>query len=381
MIQNVSFAPPLLAWYREHRRDLPWRRRPTAYRVWISEIMLQQTRVETVIPYYRRFLNRFPSLSALARAEVDEVLPLWSGLGYYRRARSLHAAARVIRERHGGRFPRDLPTLLELPGIGPYTAAAILSLAFHRDHVVLDGNVERVMTRYLAESGDPSRPAVKRVLKEALERQLPSGESSDFNQAMMELGARICTPLSPDCDRCPLATGCRGRREGKPTRYPRKAPREKPQEVHVAVAVVRDPTRPGAILFERHPEQAPEAPPYLRGTWNVPLLELEAGPTEAGAILLGHLESTLASPRPEIVKEHGSLSHSITFRRMRVRIFEVHLRASAESDSRNSRPERTWAEPREALESLGISALSRKVIERVEGSPRKGQSPRRKASP
>src|SRR3954464_9149494 len=193
----------LLAWFAKERRDLPWREEPRdPYRVWISEVMLQQTRVDVVVPYYLRFVARFPTLQTLAASPLDDVLALWSGLGYYARARNLHRAAQAC----GGELPRTAAELRALPGLGPYTAAAVASLAFGEDAPLVDGNVARVLARVFALSGDARSKAWK--LAPTL---LPPGRSGPFNEALMELGATICTPRSPDCPRCPLSGDCRGK--------------------------------------------------------------------------------------------------------------------------------------------------------------------------
>ncbi len=250
----------LLSWYDRHRRDLPWRRDRDPYRVWISEVMLQQTRVETVVPYYRRFLERFPDVHALAAAPLEEVLARWSGLGYYRRARQLHAAAgRIAREG----FPETAEAWRELPGIGEYTAAAVASIAFGEAAPVLDGNVERVTARLLALDEDPKRAAPRRRLREAAAALLDPERPGDGNQALMELGARICTPRSPECPRCPLGPGCEARRLGEPERFP--APRERRRAVRLrrVVAVVeRDGRR---LLFRRGAQEE-----LLAGFWELP---------------------------------------------------------------------------------------------------------------
>src|SRR5271168_1959357 len=208
------FRKSLLGWFREFQRDLPWRRDKDAYRVWLSEIMLQQTRVAAVIPYYERFLARFPSVQALAEAPAEEVLRFWSGLGYYSRARNLQRAARIIAAEHAGKFPERESDVLALPGIGAYTAAAILSIAFDQQHAVLDGNVARVLARIFALRGDLREPARWRELQRRAGLLLESAAPGDWNQAMMELGATICTPRAPQCLECPVAKCCAARKKG-----------------------------------------------------------------------------------------------------------------------------------------------------------------------
>ncbi|HKG86286.1 MAG TPA: A/G-specific adenine glycosylase [Beijerinckiaceae bacterium] len=220
-------AGELLAWYDRHRRDLPWRAKADApadpYRVWLSEIMLQQTTVAAVKPFYERFLQRFPTVAALAEAPVEQVMQAWAGLGYYSRARNLHACARAVAERHGGRFPDTEAGLRRLPGIGAYTAAAIAAIAFNRPAAAVDGNVERVVSRlFLVETPLPKAKPVIRDLAEAL---VPAERPGDFAQGLMDLGATICTPKRPACAICPWLGACRGRAAGVQETLPRKAPK------------------------------------------------------------------------------------------------------------------------------------------------------------
>jgi A/G-specific adenine glycosylase len=214
----------LLAWFFAHRRELPWREESDPYRIWVSEVMLQQTRAQTVAPYYRRFLERFPDPAALAAAGEQEVLKAWEGLGYYGRARGLHAAAREIVRFHDGRFPSDPQAALALPGVGPYTAAAVLSIAFARPLAVVDGNVLRVVTRLTADDGDPATAAVRVRVRDYVEKSFYNYHPGWVNQAWMELGALTCRP-APDCPSCPLAFACRALREGRTAELPARRPR------------------------------------------------------------------------------------------------------------------------------------------------------------
>ncbi|TCK30456.1 A/G-specific DNA-adenine glycosylase [Ancylobacter aquaticus] len=251
-VAKAALAPPdpgvLLAWYDRHQRRLPWRAPPGArqdpYRVFLSEIMLQQTTVVTVAPYYEAFLRRWPSVEALARAPLAEVLSAWAGLGYYARARNLHACAKAVAERHGGQFPADETALLALPGIGPYTAAAIASIAFERRAAPVDGNWERVLARLFAVS-DPL-PKARPKLRALALTLLPQARYGDFAQAMMDLGATICTPRKPACVLCPWQSPCSARAEGAPERYPVKAAKvARPTRQGVAFLAVR---ADGAVL-------------------------------------------------------------------------------------------------------------------------------------
>lgn len=228
MAEQVSFANAVLAWFDQYgRKDLPWQQQRSAYRVWVSEIMLQQTQVATVIPYFESFMKRFPDLSDLADAPLDDVLAHWSGLGYYARARNLHKAAQQVRDEHGGVFPTDFDAVLALPGIGRSTAGAILSLALNQHHAILDGNVKRVLARAFAVDGWPGKTAVADALWQHCERLTPEKRVADFNQAMMDLGAGVCTRARPRCERCPLQQDCLAHAEQRQTDYPGKKPKQK----------------------------------------------------------------------------------------------------------------------------------------------------------
>jgi A/G-specific adenine glycosylase len=242
-INKAFFRRRLLAWFARHKRDLPWRREPRdPYHVWLSEIMLQQTQVATVIPYYERWLVRFPTLVALAQARLDDVLKMWEGLGYYSRAHNLHRAARVVVNELGGRVPSVVDELLKLPGIGRYTAGAIASLAYQQRAPILDGNVTRVLSRVYALVGDVKSPAMVKELWRLSEALLPARRVGEFNEAMMELGAMICTPRSPNCSACPLNTLCIAYAKGTPEAYPAKSARHARPHKDVATAVIVDNT-------------------------------------------------------------------------------------------------------------------------------------------
>ena len=252
--RSSDVADLLLAWYDANRRALPWRAapgvKPDPYAVWLSEIMLQQTTVATVDGYYRRFLARWPDVGALAAAPTEDVLAEWAGLGYYARARNLVACARVVVETHGGRFPDTEAALLDLPGVGPYTAAAIAAIAFDTPCVAVDGNVERVAGRLFA-IGTPA-PRLKRAIREKMTPLAPASRAGDFVQALMDLGSGVCTPRAPRCGICPLARFCAAAREGAPERYPIKAPKPEKPRRRAAIFICR---RGAATLLVRAPEK------------------------------------------------------------------------------------------------------------------------------
>ncbi|MFO7706777.1 MAG: A/G-specific adenine glycosylase [Desulfobacterales bacterium] len=265
----------LLEWYERQRRRLPWRETRDPYRIWVSEVMLQQTQVKTALPYYRRFLKRFPTLRKLAGSDVGDVLKLWEGLGYYARARNLHRAGALVLECHGGRVPDRWEPFRALPGVGDYIAAAVLSIAFNRPHAVVDGNVKRVLARLLTLTDPVNQSAARGVFQAEADRLLARRRPGDFNQAMMELGALVCTPASPQCAICPLAPLCAAHRGGATARYPsRAAPRPVPEFEAAAGVVFKN----GRVLITRRPEQG-----LLGGLWEFPGGKLRRGESPAAA--------------------------------------------------------------------------------------------------
>lgn len=255
----------LLAFYDDERRDLPWRGADDPYRVWVSEVMLQQTRVKTVIPYYRRWMERFPDVDALAEADLDDVLQVWKGLGYYSRARRLHRAARLVRERHDGKLPGSADQLRELPGVGEYTAGAVASIAFERPVPAVDGNARRVLAR-LFDLPDPGPSELRDLARDLVDPERPGA----FNQALMELGARICQPTSPACSRCPVGSVCLALERGTVAERPPSRDRPEPKRREVAVAVPVDGR--GRTLLVRRPEEG-----LLGGMWEFPQERLDDG--------------------------------------------------------------------------------------------------------
>lgn len=333
----------LLAWYRRHRRDLPWRRTKDPYAIWLSEVMLQQTRVETVLPYYAAFRERFPSVEALAAAPLEEVLAAWSGLGYYRRARLLHRAAAAVVARGG--FPRTIEGLRELPGVGEYTAAAVGSIAFGLAEPVLDGNVERVTARWLAQPGDPKRGEVRRVLRAAAAELLDRESPGEANQALMELGATLCTPRRPACLLCPLRPSCRAAAQGNPEAYP-ELRADRPIERHERVLALVLDEEERVLLFRRGDDE-----PLLAGTWELPWAA--AGP-RAGAELAERYGGSW-----RLGEELGVVRHGITFRDLVLTV----RRATCETEAGvvAEGPEAGWFEPR-AVARLPHSAMVDKAL-------------------
>jgi A/G-specific adenine glycosylase len=285
-VDLAAIGQRVLAWYERHRRDLPWRRTRNPYAIWVAEIMLQQTRVDTVIGYYECFLARFPTAEALAHAPLDKVLKAWEGLGYYARARNLHAAARQVVEEHGGELPRTADDLSRLPGIGAYTAAAITSIAFGHDAVALDGNLRRVLCRIFAIDDDPGRSSTQRRLERLGLAILPPGRAGDFNQALMDLANAICTASNPRCLICPLMNRCQAQREGIQHALPIRATRTHRPHRDVTAGVIWDTN--GNFLITQRPLDS-----MLGGLWEFP-----GGKRRPGEDLVNCL-------RREIIEELG----------------------------------------------------------------------------
>jgi len=259
-IGNVQHR--LLQWFKKQGRDLPWRRTRNPFRIWISEIMLQQTQVDTVIPYYHRFLKAFPTVEVLAKADLSRVLKIWEGLGYYSRARHLHQAAKRIISQCNGRIPDRLNDLLSLPGVGRTTAGAILSIAYNKEAPILDGNVKRVLSRIYAVSTPPRDLKTENLLWTLSKSLIPKGHAGSFNEALMDLGATVCKPKKPSCSLCPLRNLCRAKATGNPERYPTKPKKRKIPHVNgVSAVIVRD----GKVLLHQRPPRG-----FSGGLWEFP---------------------------------------------------------------------------------------------------------------
>lgn len=335
----------LAPWYRAERRELPWRASRDPYGVWVSEAMLQQTRVETAIAYWCRFMEALPTVEALARASEEQVLTLWSGLGYYRRARALLAAARILVDDHGGRFPRTRAELLALPGIGPYTAGAVLSIAFDLSEPLVDGNVIRVLARLFAVRGDVSRARVKRELWELAAGLVPrNGGAGEWNQALMELGARVCLPRDPACGACPLRSRCAASREGLVERLPRLPERPAPRPVDLLAVLVE---RGGELLLERRAERG-----RMAGMWQLPTAELPGPDGSHSGLFPPELPGGL-----EAAEELARLRHSITCHRITLRV----CRGERSRAPRGAGRELAWV-PRERVFEHPLTGMARKAL-------------------
>ena len=344
-----DLAGRLLAWYDRHRRAMPWRALPgeTAdpYHVWLSEIMLQQTTVAAVGPYFERFVGRWPAVADLAAADLDEVLHAWQGLGYYARARNLHRCANTVVERHGGRFPDTEAELLELPGVGPYTAAAIAAIAFGRKATVVDGNVERVMARFFAV--EEPLPASKPLLKDHAVSLTPGKRCGDYAQATMDLGATICTPRSPACAICPWTGDCAARRLGIAAELPRKAEKaERPTRYGVAFWIVAP---DGSVLLRRRAEKG-----LLGGMTEVPSTEWRAAPWSAAEV------RKAAPVRADWTPVRGLVRHTFTH-------FHLELEVAAARVGTKSGLDGSWCPPG-GFGGYALPTVMKKIVRLAAGS-------------
>jgi len=329
----------LLRWYDAQARDLPWRRTRDPYAIWVSEVMLQQTQVSVVLPYWTAFLGRFPDLAALARASLDDVLAAWRGLGYYARARNLHRAARAVAERHGGRLPDDVEALRALPGFGRYTVGAVASIAFGRAVPLVDGNVARVLARLFGVEGATGDAKLQKQLWSLAAALVEGDRPGDWNQALMELGATVCRPEQPACLLCPLRSRCVALASGKVTQIPAPKVAPRRQALHLAVAAAR---RGQAILLVRRGGTG-----LFGGLWELPGVECTPG---------SELEALRARWPRITARPLGRVERTLTHRALTLEIFAV---------ERLSPPEGArWVTPAEA-EALGISAAMQAVLRRV----------------
>jgi A/G-specific adenine glycosylase len=344
---TTEFGDRVLDWYDEHgRSDLSWQQDRNGYKIWVSEIMLQQTQVQTVIPYFERFVESFPDVVSLADADIDSVLQHWSGLGYYARARNLHRAAGVVREQHGGVFPDDLDAVMALPGIGRSTAGAILSLAFGQRHPILDGNVKRVLARHAAIDGWPGSTAVAKQLWDLADDRTPVERPGDYTQAIMDLGAILCTRSNPGCGPCPVNEDCAARLSGNLERYPgRKPAKDKPLRNTTMVLAITD----GAVYLERRPASG-----IWGGLWSLP----EADDIEAWCA--DKLETATIETEAWDTLRHSFSHYDLDIRPVVVRVESPSSKVADDADA-------TWHRLDESPPG-GIAAPVTKLIENLKST-------------
>jgi A/G-specific adenine glycosylase len=336
----------LLAFYDRARRDLPWRRSDDPYRIWISEVMLQQTRVEAVIPYYERWLTRFPTVQVLAEAAPDDVLKVWEGLGYYSRARNLQRAARIVAEQHGGDLPRDVDGLRALPGVGEYTAGAVASIAYDVRAPAVDGNVRRVLARLL----DEPAPAAA-LLRRTAAALVPARRAGDFNQALMELGATICTPANPACARCPIARHCLARARGTQAERPIARRRLPVPTFDLATAVVHDAR--GRVLLVRRPDEG-----LLAGLWSFPSASTDGDRVAAAACAAAEAGVAVTAGGTSL----GTVEHVFTHRRERYHVIRLSERPKSGRSRRAAiDPDRIRFVAHAELDGLALPTAQRRI--------------------
>ena len=368
--QAAALRDRLAGWYHSRRRRLPWREEPTPYRVWVSEIMLQQTRVTAVLPYFQRFLEAFPTVQALAAAPLDDVLTLWAGLGYYRRARNLHAAAQQVVAQHGGALPADPAALRTLPGVGRYTTAAIASVAFGLPLAVLDGNVARVLARLVALPDPVDAAPGRKRLWELAQALLDPADPSSHNQAMMELGALTCTPTSPACDACPLRPHCAARAAGEPTRYPIKRPRRQAKRVYEVAAFVRRQAvgaQGACVAVDQQPILLAKRPAegLLAGFWGLPSVPVAPRGARGGALAEGLQEALGVRVAPG--RRLARVEHVFTHRHLLLDVLDAALTTDRDLPVLPAAAPYAalrWVAPGQ-LGELPLSALDLKVLESV----------------
>ena len=341
----TRIAGPLLRWYDRAQRDLPWRRSPTPYRTLVSEVMAQQTGVATVGPYFERFLLRFPTLESLAAASDDQVTALWSGLGYYARARNLRRAAGLVVGELGGELPRTEAGLRRLPGVGPYTAAAVAAIAFGARAFALDGNAMRVLARFFGVQARIDLPATRVRLHRLGLDQVPGRRAGDFNQAVMELGATVCTPRQPSCQGCPLRLGCAAREAGETERLPRKGARAARPSVRVACVYLTDGAR---VLMVKRPSG------LLAGTWALP--DGESPATGGPSLEIARQVAARSGARGAVLEYRGAIRHVFTHRDVTADVFRAQVPARGRSAG-----DRRWVAAA-GLAAVGISTFARKTI-------------------
>jgi A/G-specific adenine glycosylase len=348
--QKGKIQTQLLQWFKKKGRNLPWRKTRDPYAICVSEIMLQQTQVNIVIPYYQKFLKSFPTLQHLARANLSKVLKVWEGLGYYSRARNLHRAAGIIMNHFNGKIPNQLKDLLSLPGIGRSTAGSILSFAYNKEAPILDGNAKRVISRLFAVSDNPAKGKTEHLLWKISESLIPKGNASFFNQGLMDLGAMICTPKEPQCSKCPLREFCKGKASGKPERFPTKTARKKIPLVESVSVVIR---KDGKVLLNQRPPVG-----LLGGLWEFPNWEIQR---EKRLRLRNHIKKEMGV-NVKVKESIGTFQQTYSHFRLTLQVFHCqHL---------NGKGKGKWV-PIQDLHLFPMSRIHRRIAEVIDGKTRR----------
>ena len=344
----MSFSSRLLRWYdRFGRHDLPWQRQRSPYRVWVAEIMLQQTQVATVIPYYLRFTQAYPDVASLAAAPLEHVLELWAGLGYYSRARNLHTAARAIVAEFGGEFPGNFDQAMSLPGIGQSTAGAILAQALQQRHAILDGNVKRVLCRYHAVDGWPGKAAVQKQLWHYAEQHTPDERVDDYTQAIMDLGATVCTRSSPSCQQCPLQIDCSANGRNEVSRYPSPRPRKK-LPIKAARFLILTDRATGRIMLEKRPPSG-----IWGGLWSLPEADLD---DDIQQLCQQRWDMKVVCNQDQRVIRHSFSHYHLDITPCRVRV-------QATGSAVNEQVEVTWCRSQDAIQRAVAAPVARIIRE------------------
>ena len=352
-----DFRRRLLSWFQENKRALPWRVRYSPYEIWISEIMLQQTQVKTALPYYLRWMDRFENIRSVAEASLDALLKYWEGLGYYSRVRNLHKTAKILVDKFDGTFPKDYSQVLDLPGIGPYTAGAIMSLAFNENYPMIDGNIQRVFARLFNISTPIKETANQRFMWEKAAQLLPAGETRNFNQGLMELGALLCTPKNPLCPKCPLQEFCESFRLDVVNRRPVPSERKKIKSIEVAAGVL---VENGRIFIQRRPENG-----LMGRLWEFPGGKLEAGESPQTALKREFLEELgLHVSCPDKIT---TIRHAYTNFRVTLHAFLCKLSKPSQNPLLHAASEARWV-TRDQLDEFAFPAANRKLIKILAGS-------------
>jgi len=342
--RKTKIQKKLLHWFKKNKRDLPWRKTEDPYAIWISEIMLQQTQVATVIPYYEIFLKTFPTIRYLAKANLSKVLKVWEGLGYYSRARNLHQASKIIANHSNGKIPDKLKDLLNLPGIGRYTAGAILSIAYNKKVPILDGNVKRVLSRLFAVLGHPKK--TEEFLWPLSESLIPKGSPGAFNQALMDLGSIICTPKNPNCLGCPLKNLCQGYLSGKPESYPLRSVKKKVPHIEAIAAVIK---KDGKVLLRQRPPKG-----LLGGLWEFPNWKIEEKRRLRLGLRLRNYIKKKMGMNVEVKESIGTFHQTYSHFKLTLQVLRCHFLNS------NRHIEGNWI-PIKILDQFAMSRIDRRI--------------------